>query len=53
MWYTTLESLSRMSPKLTYGQQRFALMAIRKHELLLVGWFILVGLMVNIAAFNF
>lgn len=53
MWYTTLESLSRMSPKLTYGQQRFALMAIRRHELLLVGWFILVGLMVNIAAFNF
>ncbi|WP_044496605.1 vitamin K epoxide reductase family protein [Nesterenkonia massiliensis] len=53
VWYVSLESVSRLSTQLSGRAQRLARAAIRRHEIVLLSWFVLVGLLVNIAVVNF
>lgn len=52
-WYVSLESMSRLGHQLTGRTKRFAQTALRRHEIVLLAWLVVVGLLVNVAAFNF
>ncbi|GAA1814649.1 vitamin K epoxide reductase family protein [Nesterenkonia flava] len=53
LWYVTVESASRWSRNWTGYGRRLAHVMIRRHDIAILAWFVLVGLLVNIAAFNF
>lgn len=53
MWYVTVESLKRLSPKLSSRAQRLTRTAVRRHDIILLSWFVLVAVLVNIAASTF
>ena len=53
IWYVSLESLSRLGHQLTGRTKRLVLIVIRRHQVVLLAWLLLVGTVVSLSALNF